>query len=80
MASPPFNPNNNPNATCAFHAGYIGHSTDDCRALKKRIQELIDQEILSFSKEEPNVKTNPLPNHNGAAVNAMIEEEIPNLY
>ncbi|XP_050877425.1 uncharacterized protein LOC127081187 [Lathyrus oleraceus] len=74
-SSLPFNRSHNPNATCAFHAGYIGHSTEDCWALKKRIQELIDQEILSFSKEKPNVKTNPLPNHGGATVNVVIEEE-----
>ncbi|XP_050877108.1 uncharacterized protein LOC127080861 [Lathyrus oleraceus] len=73
--SPPFNHSHNPNATHAFHAGYIGHSTEDCWALKKRIQELIDQEILSFSEENTNVKANPLPNHGGAAVNAVIEEE-----
>ncbi|XP_050918887.1 uncharacterized protein LOC127136366 [Lathyrus oleraceus] len=73
--SPPFNRSHNPNATCAFHAGHIGHSTEDCWALKKRIQELIDQEILSFSKEKTNMKTNPLPNHGGATINIMIEEE-----
>ncbi|XP_050877446.1 uncharacterized protein LOC127081206 [Lathyrus oleraceus] len=73
--SPPFNRIHNPNATSVFHAGYIEHSIEDCWALKKRIQELIDQEILSFSEEKPNVKTNPLPNHGGATVNAMIEEE-----
>lgn len=71
-ASPPFNCSHNPNATCSFHAGFIGHSTEDCWALKKRIQELIDQEILSFSEEKPNVKTNPLPNHSGATVNVVI--------
>ncbi|XP_050908975.1 uncharacterized protein LOC127122724 [Lathyrus oleraceus] len=75
VASSPFNRRHNPNATCAFHAGYIGHSTEDCWALKKRIQELIDQEILSFSEEKLNVKTNPLPNHSGAAINIVIEEE-----
>lgn len=53
----------------------MGHSIEDCWALKKKIQELIDQEILSFSEEKPNVKTNPLPNHGGAEINAMIEEE-----
>ncbi|XP_050890765.1 uncharacterized protein LOC127096208 [Lathyrus oleraceus] len=73
--SPPFNRSHNPNATCTFHAGYIGHSTEDCWALKKRIQELINQDILSFSEEKPNVKTNPLPNHGGASVNVVIEKE-----
>jgi hypothetical protein len=39
------------------------------------MQELIDQEILSFYKEKPNVKKNPLPNHSDASVNAVNEEE-----
>ncbi|XP_050896976.1 uncharacterized protein LOC127103785 [Lathyrus oleraceus] len=74
-SSPAFNHSHNPNATCAFHTGYIEHSIKDCWALKKRTQELTDQEIMSFSEEKPNVKTNPLPNHGGATVNAVIEEE-----
>lgn len=39
------------------------------------MQEVINQEILSFFEEKPNVKTNPLPNHGGATVNAVIKEE-----
>lgn len=74
-ASPPSNRHYNANATCSFHTMYVGYSTEDCWTLKKRVQELIYQEILSFSEEKPNVKTNPLPNHSGAAVNAVIEEE-----
>ncbi|XP_050889361.1 uncharacterized protein LOC127094585 [Lathyrus oleraceus] len=74
-ASPPFHRNHNHNASCAFRAGYIGHSTEDSWALKKRIQELIDQEILSFSEENPNVKTDPLQNHGGSVVNVVVEEE-----
>lgn len=35
---------------------------------------MINQNILTFSEEKPNVKTNPLPNHSDASVNAMIEE------
>ncbi|XP_050909909.1 uncharacterized protein LOC127123752 [Lathyrus oleraceus] len=73
--SPPFHRNHNPNASCTFHAGYIGYSIEDCWTLKKRIQELIDQEVLSFSEEKPNVKMNPLPNHGGSTVNAVIKEE-----
>ncbi|XP_050909269.1 uncharacterized protein LOC127123047 [Lathyrus oleraceus] len=74
-ASPPFHRNHNLNASCAFHAGYIGHSTEDCWSLKKRIQELIDQEVLSFFEEKPNMKMNPLPNHGGSTVNTVIDEE-----
>ncbi|XP_050919706.1 uncharacterized protein LOC127137279 [Lathyrus oleraceus] len=39
------------------------------------MQDLINQEILFFSEEKPNMKTNPFPNHGGSAVNAIIEEE-----
>ncbi|XP_050920010.1 uncharacterized protein LOC127137604 [Lathyrus oleraceus] len=75
VASPSFRPKHDPNASCAYHAGYIGHSTEDCWALKYKVQDLINQEILYFSEEKPNVKINPLPNHGGSAVNVVIEEE-----
>lgn len=74
-AYPPFRPKHDPNALCAFHVGYIGHSTEDCWALKYKDQDLINQDILSFSEEKPNVKMNPLPNHGGSIVNVVIEEE-----
>ncbi|XP_050919868.1 uncharacterized protein LOC127137454 [Lathyrus oleraceus] len=74
-ATHPFLPKHDPNASCAYHAGFIGNSTKDCWALKYKIQDLINQEIPAFSEEKPNVKTNPLPNHGGAAANAVVEEE-----
>lgn len=43
------------------------------------MQELIDHNILSFSKEKPNVKTNPFPIHNIFAVNVIEEEECDEL-
>lgn len=71
----PYSPNHNPNVSCAFHARYIGHSTEDCMIFKNKVQELIDQKLMSFSEEQPNVKTNLLPVHNGPVVNASIEKE-----
>ncbi|XP_050876611.1 uncharacterized protein LOC127080324 [Lathyrus oleraceus] len=73
--TPPFHAKHDPNASCAYHAGFIGYSTEDCWALKYKIQDLINQDILTFSEEKPNVKTNPLPNNCGAAVSAVIGEE-----
>ncbi|KAF1898798.1 hypothetical protein Lal_00035557 [Lupinus albus] len=35
-----------PNANCDYHSGIIGHSTETCRALKRRIQDLIDSKWL----------------------------------
>ncbi|KAH1265648.1 hypothetical protein GmHk_01G001318 [Glycine max] len=50
----------NPNATCAYHGGTPGHLTEQCMAFKRKVQ-----------KDWPNVKTNPLANHGGGAVNAI---------
>ncbi|XP_050899608.1 uncharacterized protein LOC127106344 [Lathyrus oleraceus] len=74
VATPPFHNNHDPNASCAYRARFIGHSTENCWALKCKIQDLINQNILTFSEENPNVKINPLPNHSGTSVNVVIEE------
>lgn len=42
---------------------------------KNIVQALIDQNILSFTKEKSNVKANPLPNHGNHTVNKIIEED-----
>lgn len=42
---------------------------------KNRVQDLIDQDILSFTEEKPNVKNNSLPNHGGPTVNVVLEEK-----
>ncbi|GAU10130.1 hypothetical protein TSUD_421320 [Trifolium subterraneum] len=49
--------------TCAFHQGAPGHDVERCYALKKAVQELIRNKVLSFKDENPNVRNNPLPNH-----------------
>ncbi|CAL5198230.1 unnamed protein product [Lathyrus oleraceus] len=67
----PYGPKYNPNASCAFHTGYIGHSTKDCGLFKSRVQELIDQKVLSFSEEGPNAIINLLLDHYGQVVNAV---------
>ncbi|KAK2424066.1 hypothetical protein QL285_034464 [Trifolium repens] len=41
-------------AKCAYHADAEGHSTDNCRAFKNKVQELIDQKLLTFKEGEPN--------------------------
>ncbi|KAI5423567.1 hypothetical protein KIW84_046489 [Lathyrus oleraceus] len=45
----PYNHKHDPHAMCEYHAGYVGHSTEACNVLKARIQELIDQKLLSFT-------------------------------
>nr|QVT92263.1 reverse transcriptase [Solanum chacoense] len=52
----------------------VGHDTEDCINLKHKIQDLIDQNVVSLQTVAPNVNSNPLPNHGGATIN-MIETD-----
>ncbi|XP_050875210.1 uncharacterized protein LOC127078830 [Lathyrus oleraceus] len=58
------------NARCSFHANSEGHTTENCKVFKLRVQELIDQKILSFA-DVPNAGNNPLPKHDSSSVNAI---------
>ena len=41
-------PGYHPNAFCVYHSDSPGHDTDDCWALKNKIQDLIDEGVLEF--------------------------------
>ena len=41
-------PNYHPDAFCVYHSYSPGHDTDDCWALKNKIQDLIDIGVLRF--------------------------------
>ncbi|XP_027168835.1 LOW QUALITY PROTEIN: uncharacterized protein LOC113768604 [Coffea eugenioides] len=56
----------NPQAVCAYHSGAPGHSTVDCKALKHRIQDMIEAREIVIRKKEAqgtNINRNPLPEH-----------------
>ncbi|KAL0533835.1 hypothetical protein IC582_028106 [Cucumis melo] len=61
------------NARCDYHAGGVGHSTENCLALKRNVQSLINAGWLSFKKsgEKSNVNENPLPDHENPKVNVV---------
>ena len=63
----------NPNATCTYHGGVLGHSVEQCVAFKHKVQSLIDAGWLTFQEDSPNVRTNPLANHGSSSVNTMGE-------
>ena len=65
----------NPNATCAYHGGVLGHSIEQCVAFKHKVQSLINVGWLTFQEYIPNVRTNPLASHGGSADNAVEEWE-----
>ncbi|XP_027100978.2 uncharacterized protein [Coffea arabica] len=56
----------NPQAVCAYHSGATGHSTINCKALKHKIQDMVEAGEIVIRKREaqgPNVNRNPLPEH-----------------
>ncbi|KAI4380325.1 hypothetical protein MLD38_006529 [Melastoma candidum] len=64
----PTNPSSfsyNPKASCQYHSGALGHDTKDCIALKFKIQNLLDDGVITFATPAttPNVMSNPLPEH-----------------
>ncbi|XP_050914942.1 uncharacterized protein LOC127129870 [Lathyrus oleraceus] len=44
----PCPPRYDPDVQCGYHAGSIGHSTEDCNAFKAKGQQLIDKKYISF--------------------------------
>ena len=47
---PPFPKGYNPDATCEFHSGAIGHSAENCYLLKYLVKDLIDTKRLTFEE------------------------------
>ncbi|XP_058751635.1 uncharacterized protein LOC131624732, partial [Vicia villosa] len=58
-------------ATCAFHQNAPGHDLENCWPLKNEVQRLVRSGMLSFRDIGPNVKNNPLPDHEASAVNMV---------
>ncbi|KAF1884557.1 hypothetical protein Lal_00028436 [Lupinus albus] len=65
----------NPNVTCAYHFGVISHSIEHCRALKYKVQHLVDTKQLTFEDAPPDVHKNPLPNHSNQGINVVEGEQ-----
>ena len=57
-------PTYHPNERCAYHSESSGHDTNNCWALKNKVQDMIDAKEIQFeAPETPNIITAPLPNH-----------------
>ena len=46
-----FSPSYNPDARCAYHSDSPGHDTNDCWALKYKIQNLVNKGMLEFTQD-----------------------------
>ncbi|XP_058784970.1 uncharacterized protein LOC131659861 [Vicia villosa] len=68
-------PNFKANERCEFHANSPGHTLEKCWAFRHKVQDLIESGAIAFDK--PNVKTNPMPLHDGTvnAIEVVIEQE-----
>ena len=59
-------------ARCEFHSGEPGHGTENCKALKHKVQDLIDSKAIDFApRGGPNVTKNPMPPHHNHSTNAV---------
>ncbi|XP_027188420.1 uncharacterized protein [Cicer arietinum] len=70
---PPYPKGYDSNSVCDYHSGAVGHSTENCLALKFKVHDLLKVGWLNFKENEPSVKNNPLPVHGGPIVNAIEE-------
>ncbi|KAI5395482.1 hypothetical protein KIW84_061886 [Lathyrus oleraceus] len=57
-----------PELHCVYHSGAPGHDVENCYPLKTKVQDLVRSGILFFEDVGPNVKKNPLPEHEKSAV------------
>lgn len=46
----PFLPVYGQNVRCEFHGGSSGHTTKDCKTLKYKVKELINNKVLTFRR------------------------------
>ncbi|XP_019451885.1 PREDICTED: uncharacterized protein LOC109353985 [Lupinus angustifolius] len=65
----------NPNVTCEYHSGVIGHSIEHIKALKHNVQNLINAKQLHFKPTVSDVDRNPLHNHGNQGVNVVEEAQ-----
>jgi len=79
VVQPPFPRYYDANAKCEYHSGEIGHSTENCRALRYKVQSLIDSGWLTFQEQKPSVEKNPLSGHANSTVNAVSVSQGPSL-
>jgi len=52
-----------------------GHTIEECRTLKDKIQTLIDTKVIHAKEAAANVRNNPPPNHIGEGVNVIENDE-----
>src|SRR3954471_10134286 len=66
-------PSYDPKAKCVYHSSSPGHATDNCWALRNKVQDMLEAGEIEFdAPETPNVITAPMPKHDHT-VNAIMD-------
>ena len=60
---PPYPQGYDDNAHYEYHMDAPGHTVENCKALKHKVQDLIECKAISFTPVSPNVATNPMSAH-----------------
>lgn len=71
----PYLPDYDTNSICEYHMGTLGYTMDNCKALKHKVQDLIDGKAFTFMPTGKNVRTNPMLTHVGPLVNVVEESD-----
>ena len=67
----PFSKSYDLDATCDYHGGVKGHSTERCFPLKYKVHSLINVRWLTFKEDKPSIENNPLLGHEKTSTNAI---------
>jgi len=71
MSKPPIEEERNNPLFCRIH-NYVKHSTKDCWTLRRLFHKKFRKGTLELTQREPEVQRNPLPNHKGKGVVAVV--------
>lgn len=61
----PYPPGYDANAHYEYDMGAPGHTMENCKALKHKVQDPIDYKAITFTPICSNVATNPMSTHAG---------------
>lgn len=56
------------NVICEFYSGAPEHTVENFKALKYKVQELIDSKAITFTPNRLNILNNPMPRHAGTTI------------
>ncbi|KAK4726953.1 hypothetical protein R3W88_031870 [Solanum pinnatisectum] len=63
----------NPTIWCAYHSDAPWHSTEDCRNLRRKVEEMIQTKMIVVQNDDPpNITKNHLPAHSDVHFIEMI--------